>query len=288
MVLPVEACRMEGRFDVFEELQKSLEHRGLLLIDGDVVVISAKYVSNSEGRIINLDVVDVSEAGRRISDRFALKPQVAEVILRESDKILGGMPGFLVATSAPLLSPPVEPVRLTSTRQPVLAGRRYLSPRGMMAPNAGIDTSNVRRGSAVLYPDAPYHTAELLRRKIFLEVGVKVGVILADSRLMPARVGTSGVAVACAGIEPVQDVRSRRDLNGNPLKVTFQATADNIATIANHAMGEGSESRPFTIVRNTGATLTGRRTSPFEVVVAADQCVYVRGLAGGLSSDEDL
>jgi len=150
-----------------------------------------------------------------------------------------------------------------------------------MAPNAGIDLSNAEKEHAILYPAAPYETAELLRRKIFLELNALVGVILVDSRLMPARTGTSGVAIAYAGMEPVRAMRSKLDLNGNPLKVTFQATADNLATIANHEMGEGSESRPFAIVRNSGVTLTSRRTGPSETVVAADQCVYVRGLSGG-------
>lgn len=279
-VLPIEAERVEGSFDVFEELQKSLRCRGLALRSGDIIVISAKYVSNSEGRIIDLVDIMVSEEGRRVSGRFALRPQVAEAILRESSEILGGMPGFVLATSLPLL-PPVESRRPASERPSLRAGslRHYMPPRGMMAPNAGIDTSNVKEGSAVLYPAAPYQTAEMLRRKIFLETGVRVGVILADSRLMPARVGTSGVAVACAGMEQVRDARSRLDLEGNPLKVTFQATADSIATIANHVMGEGSESRPFAVVKNSGAALTCRITGPSEVTVAADQCVYVRGLA---------
>ena len=51
------------------------------------------------------------------------------------------------------------------------------------------------------------------------------------------------------------DMRAKRDLDGNPLKVTFQAVADNLATIANQQMGEGAESRPFAIIRDSGAGL---------------------------------
>jgi F420-0:gamma-glutamyl ligase len=107
---------------------------------------------------------------------------------------------------------------------------------------------------------------------------VHVGIIIVDSRLMPARVGTTGVAIACSGIEPVEDLRSQKDLDGNPLKVTFQAVVDNLATIANHKMGEASESKPIAIVRDSGAKLTDRRIKPNEVAVSHDQCVYVRGL----------
>ena len=84
---------------------------------------------------------------------------------------------------------------------------------------------------------------------------------------------------ACAGIEPVLDMRSKKDLDGNPLKVTFQAVVDNLATIANHKMGEGAESRPFAIVRDSGAKLTDREIKSSEMAIAPEQCVYVRGLS---------
>ncbi|HXW02634.1 MAG TPA: coenzyme F420-0:L-glutamate ligase, partial [Candidatus Nitrosotenuis sp.] len=147
----------------------------------------------------------------------------------------------------------------------------------ILAPNAGIDKSNVKKGTVILYPDNPYLVAEQIRRKILLNFGVSVGVIIVDSRLMPTRIGTSGVAIACAGLEPVQDMRGQKDLDGNPLKVTLQATADNLATIANHKMGEGSESTPIAIVRNSGARLTARKISPTEMAISSDLCVYVRG-----------
>ena len=95
---------------------------------------------------------------------------------------------------------------------------------------------------------------------------------------MPARVGTSGVAIACSGIEPVLDLRGEKDLDGNPLKVTFQAVVDNLASIANHKMGEGSESIPLAVVRDSEAKLTDRKINQNEVAVSHDQCVYVRGL----------
>ena len=179
-----------------------------------------------------------------------MKPEIAEIILRETDKIFGGIAGFVITSS-----------------------------ENIMAPNGGIDKSNAQKDQVILYPKNPFLIAEQIRRKIFLKFLIHVGIILVDSRLMPARVGTSGVAISCAGIEPVLDMRSKKDLYGNPLKVTFQAVIDNIATIANHKMGEGAESKPFAIVRNSEAQLTDRKISPSEMAISPDQCVYVRGLA---------
>ena len=249
-VKPLHSQRMGEGFDVFESLLAALRENGERLESGDVIVISTKFVSNAQKRLISTGGVKASKQACGISDTFQIKPEVAEIILRESDEVFGGVAGFVITTID-----------------------------GIMAPNAGIDRSNTRQGRVILYPKEPYAAAEEIRRKVFLRFHIHVGVILADSRLMPARVGTSGVAIACAGMEPVLDRRAERDLDGNLLKVTFQAMADNIATIANHEMGEGAESRPFAIVRHSGARLTDRRINPDETTVPSEQCVYVRGLA---------
>ena len=56
-VLPLLAERMETEFDVFEELENTLEKNKTKLEDGDVIVISTKYVSNSQGRIVDLEKI---------------------------------------------------------------------------------------------------------------------------------------------------------------------------------------------------------------------------------------
>ena len=249
-VLPLLAERMETEFDVFEELENTLEKNKTKLEDGDVIVISTKYVSNSQGRIVDLEKIKASEYGEKIANEFNLKPGIAEVIIRESDKIFGGIGGFVI-TSAD----------------------------NIMAPNAGIDKSNAKKGKAILYPKDPYLIAEQIRRKIFLKLLIHVGIILVDSRLMPARIGTSGIAVSCAGIEPVLDMRSKKDLDGNPLKVTFQAVVDNLATIANHKMGEGDDLHPIAIVRDSGCELTNRKIVSDEMIIPYEQCVYIRSFS---------
>ena len=252
MTLSVSALkskRQEGKFDVFSELLETLQNNKIELKEGDVVVISTKYISNSQERILDLEKIKPTKESNEVSKKFQIKPEIAEIILRESDKIFGGIAGFVITSGD-----------------------------NIMAPNAGIDKSNAKEGKIILYPNNPFFTAEQIRRKIFLKFLIHVGVILVDSRLMPARIGTSGIAISCAGIEPVKDMRAKMDLDGNPLKVTFQAVSDNIATIANHKMGEGAESKPFAIVRDSDTKLTDRLIDPSEMAISPDQCVYVRGL----------
>ena len=249
-VIPLRSERMFENFDIFEELLKALKKNEEKLEEGDILVISTKYISNSQGRVLDLKNTKISPQGQEISEKYNLRKEVGEIVNRESDMIFGGIAGFVITSS-----------------------------NNIMAPNAGIDKSNAKKGRIILYPNDPFLTSEQIRRKIFLKFFIHVGVILVDSRLMPARIGTSGITIACSGMEPVLDLRSKKDLEGNPLKVTFQAVADNIATVANYKMGEGGESKPFAIVRNSGATLTDRKISPLETAIDPNQCVYVRGLS---------
>ena len=255
-VLAIKAEREDNRFELYNSILVALKRNGISLEDGDVLVISSKYISNSQGRIIDLNNVNPSEKGIKISKKFQIKPNLAEIIVRESDVIFGGISGFVI----------------TSTDD-------------IMAPNAGIDKSNAKKDKIILYPNDSYLVAEQLKRKIFLDFLIHVGIIIVDSRLMPSRVGTTGIAIACAGIEPVIDMRTKKDLDGNPLKVTFQAVVDNFASISNHEMGESSESKPLAIIKNSKAKLTNRKIKSNEMTVSYDQCVYVRGLRNFQNND---
>jgi len=249
-VIPLTSEKKDGKFCFFEELKKILQFNNFVIKNGDVLVISSKFVSNSQGRILEIENSKVCDKARRIARKFNSNEKFMEIVLRESDKILGGVTGFVMSTT-----------------------------NGILAPNAGIDRSNSKETKIVLYPNEPYKFAEELKRKIFLELNLHVGIILVDSRLMPARIGTTGVTIACAGIEPTRDLRGEKDLDGNPLKVTFQATADNLASIANHKMGEGDDLHPIAIVRDSECKITDRKISPEEMIIPYEQCVYIRSFS---------
>jgi coenzyme F420-0:L-glutamate ligase len=253
-VIPLKSKHQKGTFVLFDEITKIFFDNNVSLKNGDIIVISSKYVAGSQGRILETNSVIPSDKADLISKKFKIKSKFAEIILRESDKIFGGVSGFVITSSDNIL-----------------------------APNAGIDKSNSDGTKLILYPENPYQIAENIKRKIFIEYSIHVGIIIVDSRLMPARVGTIGIAIACSGLEPVKDLRGDIDLDGNPLKVTFQATADNLASIANHKMGEGSESQPIAIVRNSQCKLTNRKISHNEMAISHEQCVYVRGFTNKLN-----
>jgi coenzyme F420-0:L-glutamate ligase/coenzyme F420-1:gamma-L-glutamate ligase len=101
--------------------------------------------------------------------------------------------------------------------------------------------------------------------------------VIADSRLMPTRIGTTGVAIACAGFEPVEDQRGRRDLFGNVLRVTFKAVADGLATMGVAVMGESDESTPAAVVRGAKVVWSNNKFSWKDMAVEPFQDIYLRG-----------
>ena len=73
-----------------------------------------------------------------------------------------------------------------------------------------------------------------------------------------------------------KDLRGEKDLDGNPLKVTFQATSDNLAAIANHEMGE--EEIPHNNCSRFRCELTDRRIKQEEMVIPMNN-VYIRSFS---------
>jgi coenzyme F420-0:L-glutamate ligase/coenzyme F420-1:gamma-L-glutamate ligase len=130
----------------------------------------------------------------------------------------------------------------------------------------------------ILYPDDAFKTAEYLRSKFLLECRIRVGIVIADSRLMPTRIGTVGVAIACSGFEPVEDERGKKDLFGNVLRVTFRAVADGLAATGVAIMGEGRESIPAVVVRGFKITPTDRSLSKHDMAIDPEEDIYIRGL----------
>ena len=66
--------------------------------------------------------------------------------------------------------------------------------------------------------------------------GRDVGVVINDSFGRPWRQGTVGVAIGCAGLPALVDLRGTPDLFGRTLKVTVIAYADEIAAAASLLM----------------------------------------------------
>ncbi|HEX7097560.1 MAG TPA: coenzyme F420-0:L-glutamate ligase [Acidimicrobiales bacterium] len=111
---------------------------------------------------------------------------------------------------------------------------------GFVCANAGIDRSNVEDGWVVLLPDDPDRSARRLRDGLRHRAGVEVAVIVSDTFGRPWRRGLTDVALGCAGIGPLLDLRGTTDTYGHELEVTVVAVVDEIAGAAELVMGKAT------------------------------------------------
>lgn len=199
------------------------------LADGDVIAITSKLLSRSEGRFVDLSTVEVGDEAVRVAAEIGKDPRLVELILRDTAAISRKGPNVIVV-------------------------RHRL---GFVAANASIDASNALPTNAppgsgpwaLIMPQDPDATADALRLTLAERTGAHVGIIITDSFGRPFRVGTVGTAVGVAGVPAVFDQRGKVDLFGRQLEATITALADQIAAAADLVSGQADEARPITIVR---------------------------------------
>lgn len=219
------------------------------LENGDIIVISSKIVSFAEGRLVNLKTVQVTEAGKALAAEFCIDEKFAQLILNEEALILGGVKKVVATIN-----------------------------KNIAIPFAGADLSNVPPGYAVLWPENPSRTASELRRFLVKSRGVKIGVIISDSQIVPLRTGTYGIALGIAGFLGVVDKRGSSDIFGKEMKVTRWNLADNLASAANIMMGEGMESSPIAIIKGAPITLTDEDPAKLTQTLSMDEeeCLWAQ------------
>jgi len=119
---------------------------------------------------------------------------------------------------------------------------------GFVCASAGVDESNVERGWVALLPIDADRSARRIRDGLLARTGVRVGVVVSDTFGRPWRRGVTDVAIGCAGVAAVVDLRGTTDTAGRELTVTEVAVADEVAAAAELVMGKAA-GVPVAVVR---------------------------------------
>jgi coenzyme F420-0:L-glutamate ligase / coenzyme F420-1:gamma-L-glutamate ligase len=181
----------------------------------DVVVVCQKVVSKAEGAVVRLDQVEPSAFAEQLAARTTMgkDPRAYEVVLREASRIVRNDRGHLIV----------------ETRH------------GWVCANAGVDESNgLGPGTLTLLPRDADASAEGLRARLVERFGVPLVVVVTDTFGRPWREGLVEVAIGCAGMDPLLDLRGRGDLHGKELHHTVVALADEVAAAAGLVMEKDS------------------------------------------------
>ena len=205
-VLPIRGI---GRIQPDSDLAEAIVTAAPWLRDGDVMVVTSKIVSKSEGQLVDLppDGPERDAAREQI-----LTEQTARPVARR-----GG-------------------VRIVSTHH------------GFVMASAGIDNSNVDRSQLVLLPKDPDGSARALRAALAERYGLDVAVIISDTMGRPWRMGLTDVALGAAGIAPIRDHRGEIDPYGNELQITQMAIIDELSAAAELVKGKCDEV-PVAVIR---------------------------------------
>ena len=144
---------------------------------------------------------------------------------------------------------------------------------GFVCANAGVDLSNVETGWAALLPIDPDLSARRIRDRVRARAGVEVGVVVSDTFGRPWRNGLVDVAIGCAGVAAVADLRGVPDAHGRPMEVTEIAVADQVASAAELAMGKAS-GIPAVVVRGLDPAWLRESSIRAEVVRPYDEDLF--------------
>jgi coenzyme F420-0:L-glutamate ligase/coenzyme F420-1:gamma-L-glutamate ligase len=189
----------------------------------DVLVVTQKIVSKAEGAIVDLRTVEPRPEAVAFAERWDRDPRQIEVVLREARRVVRMEHGVLI----------------TETEH------------GFICANGGVDASNVGPASGqivTLLPRDPDGSATAIREAIRARFGVDVPVIVSDSFGRPWRWGITDVAIGVSGLVPIEDLRGTPDADGRVMKSTIRASADEIASAAELALGK-TAGRPAALVR---------------------------------------
>jgi len=201
-------------------LAQAARAQGTPLEAGDLLVVSQKIVSKTEGRIVNLGGVVPSREAAEMAAEIGRDPRLVEVILGESRRVVRKAPGVLIV----------------ETRH------------GWICANAGVDQSNVDLETACLLPEDSDRSARQLREALRRLTGHDLGIIVADTFGRPWREGLTNVAIGVAGIEPIKSYLGEKDPAGYVLQATILAVADELAAAAEPIMGK-LDRIPVVIIR---------------------------------------
>ncbi len=127
---------------------------------------------------------------------------------------------------------------------------------GFVCANAGVDLSNVPDGRAALLPVDSDRSARRIRDALLHRLGLDVAVIVSDTFGRPWRRGVADVAIGCAGLRPIVDLRGTNDALVRELMVTEVAVVDEIAAAAELVMGKAA-AVPVAVVRGVDPSWFG-------------------------------
>ncbi len=188
-----------GEFRPGDNLAAAIAGAAGWLRDDDVVVITSKVLSKTEGRIV---AAPTDPEQRDILRRKLIDDEAVRVLARKGKTLI--------------------------TENAI----------GLIQAAAGVDGSNIDAAELALLPVDPDGSAAAIRDGIATHLGVRVGIVVTDTMGRAWRNGQTDVAIGAAGLTVLHGYAGAQDPHGNELVVTEIAVADELAAAADLVKGK--------------------------------------------------
>ncbi|MDZ7798352.1 MAG: coenzyme F420-0:L-glutamate ligase [Patescibacteria group bacterium] len=231
----------EKVFDLF------LKHNKYKIKNGDIIALASKIVSYEQENLVELKKIKATKKAKILAKKYELSPEFCQLVIDESDKIIGGVKKALLTLKD-----------------------------GLVLANAGLDHSNVKKGLAALWPSSRHLYLDKLRKAFESHYKPKIGLIMVDSHCSPLRQGTTGLAIAISGFKGTINEKGKHDLFKNKMEITYHNIADDLAAAANGLMGERNQKIPFVIIKNFKIKKSNLKASKLskELLIKPSSCLF--------------
>ena len=206
--------------DISEIIVTTLESNRQEILRGDILVVTHKIISKSEGRVFDLLKVNPSKKAIEIAEKVSQPAKKVEIALQESTEIIRE-----------------DPILITKTEH------------GLITDLSGVDQSNAPENTIIALPLDPYASATKLNLAISKVVGFNVPVVISDTQGRPWRKGAINIAIGVAGMSSFTLNAGEIDRFGKKLRSSLVCLVDEIASAAELVMGQADEKIPAVIVR---------------------------------------
>ncbi len=220
-VIPIENIPLiqEGD-DITDVVLTTMKKNTQEFREGDILVLSHKIVSKSEGSVYKISEISPSKEAENIAEKTGQSKEKVEVALQESTSIL--------------------------RKDPVLITKTY---HGLITDYSGVDQSNASNGTLIALPENPDGSARKIHDKISKSIGFPIPVVITDTQGRPWRKGAVNLAIGIAGMSPFVKNEGSIDLYGKSLHSSLVCLADEISSAAELLMGQADEKIPMVIIR---------------------------------------
>ncbi|WEV50414.1 coenzyme F420-0:L-glutamate ligase [Lactobacillus sp. ESL0731] len=205
---------IENTCNIGEIFVETIKKQKFEIYDGDVICVASKICSIAEGNIVKLDEITPSIVAKKIHEKIPRKDsRLIQVIINQTQSPDG---------------------RCLEVEDNYIGA--WL-PNGLYLTSAGVDKG--KDGYAIVLPNDCDKTAKNISDTFYLQLGVRVSVIITDSDGRIDKKGANQVAVGLYGINGLRIDKENK---------TVETLCDLLASAAGLVMGQRGTNIPLVAI----------------------------------------